>query len=443
MKSLLLKLWRSATQRVMSLTFLGMLVGLLVDVLIAARLGTGESADALIIALSFPLFVDTVTRESAKSSLVPLFVERYEELDGRAYWRFVSGMVNGAVVLGVVGTVVTLAAAGWITTALGPGLEPAGQQRATLLLRLGAPMLGAAPAITLLSVVLNSQERFSVVALRNAAAPSVVVVAFALSWNRPDTVLWVAGGYSVGFLLFAALLFRYGFRGGTYVGTAWPSRAQLAELWHAVRWPSLGVGVRQVSRLAERAIASLVVVGGVSAYYFAFRIFSAAQTLVGLSAATTSLPTLSKLNVRNDLQAMSRVLRKRLGLVLGLGTLAALPVLGLAEPIVGVLYGRAAFDAGSVNRTAQILFWLGWAIPLSCATPVLTSGLFARKAYRLVALNMVLAAGVNIALAALFAQWLGLIGIAIGVVLAFVFVFVFLNILLSQQSLYPVFNLNR
>ena len=422
----------------MSLTFVGMLVGLLVDVLIAARLGTGQSADALIIALSFPLFVDTVTRESAKSSLVPLFVERYEELDGRAYWRFVSGMLNGAAVLGIVGMAATFAVAEWITTALGPGLEPAGQQRATLLLRLCAPMLGVAPAITLLSVVLNSQERFSVVALRNAAAPSVVVVAFALSWNRPDTVLWVAGGYSVGFVLFAGLLFRYGFRGGMYVWAVWPSRPELVDLWHAVRWPSLGVGVRQVSGLAERAIASLVSIGGVSAYYFATRIFSAVQSLVGISVATTSLPTLSKLNVGNQLQRLAQMLRQRVKAVLVLGGGAALIILLFSESIVALLYGRAAFDAGAVKSTGRILFWLGVGIPVTCATPVLVSGLYAREAYRLVATNMVLSAILNVGVAGLLAYWVGLVGIAAAVVVANTFSFILLNIFLFRVDVSPV-----
>jgi murein biosynthesis integral membrane protein MurJ len=422
----------------MSLTFLGMLLGLLVDVLIAARFGAGRSADALIIALSIPLFVDTVTRESAKSSLVPLFVERYET-DEAAYWHFVSALLNGAVALGFGAMLLLLAGAPWIVAGVGPGLSAASQAEATRLLRLCAPMVGAAPVITLLSVALNSQERFSAVALRNAAAPAVVALAFAASWDRPDTLLWVAGGYSVGFVIFAAGLFAWCFYTGAYVLRAWPSRGDTQAVWDVVKWPSLGVGTRQVSRLAERAIASLVTAGGVSAYYFAFRIFSAVQTLVGLSVATTSLPELSKLNVRNDLRTMTRALRRRSGIAMGIGGLAALVPLLFSGSVVAFLYGRAAFGGESVEMTSQILFWLSLGIPVHCAMPVLSAGLYARKAYRSVALNMVAVAILNTALAALFAIWMGLVGIALAVVLASVFALVLLNALLSRENIRLVF----
>jgi peptidoglycan biosynthesis protein MviN/MurJ (putative lipid II flippase) len=73
---LIKRIWNSAIQRVISLTFIGMLLGLAVDVLIAAKLGTGKIADALIIALSLPLFIDTASREGTKFSMLPTFIER-------------------------------------------------------------------------------------------------------------------------------------------------------------------------------------------------------------------------------------------------------------------------------------------------------------------------------------------------------------------------------
>lgn len=72
-KALLERVWKSATQRVMSLKFGGMLLGLLMDVLIAARFGTSGTADALIVALTLhsswtPLLERVLTSVSSPCS---------------------------------------------------------------------------------------------------------------------------------------------------------------------------------------------------------------------------------------------------------------------------------------------------------------------------------------------------------------------------------------
>ena len=66
----------------MGITFVGMGLSLLVRVLlIPKRFGESDIAVALITALNVVILVDTVVREGAKFSLVPLFVTREKEID--------------------------------------------------------------------------------------------------------------------------------------------------------------------------------------------------------------------------------------------------------------------------------------------------------------------------------------------------------------------------
>lgn len=415
---LLRRVWRSATQRVISLKFVGMLLALTMDVLIAARLGTSGTADALIIALTLPLFLDTVIRESSNFSLVPIFVER-RRIAGRAeYDRFVSGLLNLCLAAGVVLAGVAAVGAPWIVGVLGPGLPQETARASVDMLRAAAPMIALAPGITLQGVLLDSGRRFSLVALRNGLVPATVVLVIALTWSRPDTAYWIAAAYSAGFAVFFTVLYagarRAGFR---HRWEAWPGRDDLSRVKEAIQWPVAGFVVRQGSRMVERMLASLVAVGGVSAYYFSFRIFSASQTLIGSSVAITGLPDLSAWDTEGDREAMASRVRTRLGLTLALVVPAALVVLLFHRQIVELVYARGAFDAGSVAVTSELLFWFGWGIVFLSLIPVLQSALYARQAYRAVFRNMLAMALFNMATAWALSRWMGLAGIAISVAL--------------------------
>ena len=413
------RIWHSAAQRVMSLTFIGMLLGLLVDVLIAAKLGTSQATDALVVALSLPLLIDTVTREGTNFSMMPLFIERRANLSEAEYHRFASRLINLALVLGTSLTILLEALAPWIVPVLAPGFSPEGQVQAALLLRIGAPLIIFAPGITVLSVLFNSQKRFSLVALRNSMTPAVVVITICLAWNHKQIVLWIAAAYSAGFAAFFLTLFFSVHRAGhQHDWLAWVSRDDLVSLWQTNSLPTFGFIIRQGSRLVERQLASLVAVGGVASYYFAFRLTSAVQSLIGSSLATTSLPKLAEHGLSGNQSRLAATLRKNLIRAVLLTLPAVVLILLFHNDFIRGMYGRGSFNETSIQQTSQVFFFLGTGLIFFCLVPILQSGLYALKAYRLVFCNMFAIAMVNIFLAWLLSQRWGIVGIGVAVSLS-------------------------
>ena len=79
---------------VMGITLAGMGLSLLVRVLlIPKRFGFSDTADALTAALTVVLLVDTVVREGAKFSLVPVFVSNKKEMTPTEYQRFTNSLL--------------------------------------------------------------------------------------------------------------------------------------------------------------------------------------------------------------------------------------------------------------------------------------------------------------------------------------------------------------
>lgn len=414
------RIWKSATQRVMSITSIGMLAALAVDVLLAARLGTSVAADALVIALSLPRLIDTVAREGTKFSLLALFVERQQELCPEKYLDFVSALLNLLLVIGMGCTILGWLFAPTIIAFLGPGFTPEGHIQAVRLLRLSIPLTVFALGSTVLGVLLNSEQHFVVVSTRNGVVSTFVVLAIGLAWRSPQFSAWVAGAYTLGSALFFGLLLWYTIRrtGFAINWRAWPDRNALRQLGRATAYPTVGFGVRQGARMVERALASLVPGGGVSAYYFAFRLISSVQSIVGVSVATTALPSITRYDLKGDRRRFMQSLRRQVGRVVLLGLPVSLGILVFHNQITSLLYGRGAFSAGSVEQTGQILQWLGLGIVLMCSIPVLNSSLYAQRRFSWVLYNMVLATIVNIVLAWWLSGYWGLVGIAVAVVVS-------------------------
>lgn len=414
----LIKLSRSPTLRVMLLTFIGMLLGLVSDILLAAKLGTSQTTDALIVALSLPRLVDLVCREGTRFSLVPLFMESREQMIQGQYHRFVSAILNIAILAGIVVTLLLEVCAPWLVTFLAAGLPPAGKAEAAFLLRAAAPMVLFAPSIAVLSVVLNCQKRFSVVALRNAAAPAVVVLAIALGWQQNHIAVWVALAYSLGFALFFVMVFVDTIKAGhQHQWAAWPSQEELLPIWQAGFLPTVGFVIQQGTNLIRtQFFPSLVTVGGVASLYFATRILSAAQTLLGVSLATTSLPTLTEHELAGKKSILTKALQKNLLKALLVSVPPTILLLSFDKQIIGLLYGRGSFGAESINQTSAVFFWLGLGLVVACLIPLLETGLYAQKAYKEVFRVMVFVSVAGVGITWWLLQWKGLTGIAMGVV---------------------------
>lgn len=399
----------------MSLTMLGMLFGILVDVAVAGKFGTTAAADIVIIALVVPLFIDTIVREGTKFSLVPLLVH-YQKKEAKRYSDWLSGVYSLTIILGLVLLVAfELLAHLLITYLVAPGLGPEAQQKATLMLRLMGLIFLLAPQIALLSAYLNSVRKFAVVAFRNLFVSVTILGVILIFWSSQNLIYYIAISYSIAFVLYFILLFAYSRSSGFKVQLLWLDKAGIRELTQAVSWPTFGFVARQGGRVLEKSIASLLMAGSVTAYHFSFRIFSAIQTVIGTSIATTGLPSLTEVSDQKELQRAKLVKQLKLLTVLVLPIVLIIAVFG--ELLIEIVYQRGGFDQNSVKETATALRYLVPGLYFNTMIPVLNSALYSMQQYKKIFYANFVLSIVNVAMAYLLAIVLDmdLIGISLSV----------------------------
>ena len=387
---------------VMGITLAGMGLSLLVrGLLIPKRFGFSDTADALITALTIVLLVDTVVREGAKFSLVPVFVTSEKEMTRTEYQSFTNSLLILLLGVGFGLFILIEFFAPWIIGGL-LWKSSVDVKRATTLLRFCAPLLIFGCGSTVLGAFLNSQQRFKTVALRNALPAGTAAFIFLFAWNTTQSLEnWVAVAYTGGFIAYFGWLCIGAYRTGHRYEFTGVSVDTLRSLQNTITLPTLGFGIRQIVNrlLVEVYLVSQLGSGAITLYKSAFQIFSALQTLIGISIATTGLPDMATHDATNDKIGLGRTLNRNARTAIIIGFPVTLVLLIFHERISWILYGRGSIDQASIELIGQLLFWLSAGMIFSCLIPVLNAGLYAQKAYRAVFVNMVTMAILNFLLA--------------------------------------------
>ena len=420
---------KNKTFWVMVITGAGMGLSLLVrGVLIPKRFGFSNTADALTAALTVVLVVDTIVREGAKFSLVPLFVTREKEMPRTTYQDFTNRLLFAALGIGF-GIFIFIEFSAPYVAGLLLAKSTVDPQTGTILLRLCAPLVIFGCGSTVLGAFLNSRQHFKTVALRNALPAGTAAAIFLLLWTEENLLSYIAVAYTAGFAGYFGWLcigvYRSGHRytlipldkGNRGIGGFRQNEGGLRELKNTVSLPTLGFAIRQITNrlFVEIYLVSQLGEGAITLYKSAFQIFSALQTLIGISIATTGLPDMATAAVRSPNPVVGRTLKRTIRTAVIIGAPVTLILLIFHGKISWLLYGNSTTASASVALIGQLLFWLGTGMIFSCLIPVLNAGLYAQKAYRSVFANMVTMAFLNVVVAYGLIGVLQLRGIALAV----------------------------
>jgi len=128
--------------------------------------------------------------------------------------------------------------------------------------------------------------------------------------------------------------------------------------------------------LARRFLSELGP-GSQSYFAWALRLCDFPQGIFIMALQTAALPSLSRLAARGDREELGRTFAFGMRLTLFVAITATALLVGLAEPIVVLLFQRGEFDAESVSGTARALVAQGLGIWLVAAVRQLVSVYYA------------------------------------------------------------------
>lgn len=395
----------------MLVTVLGMVCSLAVDAMIAKKFGAGTVSDIYVLVNTIPVLLDVIAREGMRMALVPVVASHFAagEENGKQKMGEILGLGTLA---GLAIVLVFTAPAMWLLELLkGSAIADTYREMAVTAYRVLLWMVPLSILTSIFGAFLMFSGKQGILAQRNAT-PAIVVILAILVTGKVEVEL-IAWATVAGYAVFALIVTVQAFTvGGRFPLFSWPSAGLVREIGSTVSWTFSGMIIGQLSRFLERVIAARLGEGALALYYFAFKIYGAAQTVVGSSTAIVSIGNLLKEKGESAFRAMYR---RRLAMGIAMSAIVGVGSALFAEPIVRLIYGGRAFDAESVRMTAEILQILGLGMCFHGIIPILELPFFVRRWFFVVTVNAFVIAASKVIIAWWLVDHMGANGIAAGV----------------------------
>ena len=319
------------------------------DVVLAAALGLGAHSDSLYAAWSLPLVIGRGAFQSLTNSLIGLFNDEVDEDLIYSQALTVIGVFSFIAAL-----LMSLTSRWWFPLSV-PGATAETQQ-------LGVPLAAILAWLIAFLALAETQRaiyyRHGKNHIPSFARVAGVFVSMGLVWmSAADQNLTLA---AIGLAAGAAVEMLLGFVGlmgmGRRFRPAWPAGDGLRRMARIVGLPLVGQGVLIGASTAERAIASYLGPGAVTAVTYAARIFQMMERFVFRGFVISTIQTYvagAAANWRRD----TRIL-----LLLSVPMMVIFAV--LPTQLITIVFERGRFTAESTQLVALALRFYAFAIPI-------------------------------------------------------------------------------
>lgn len=394
-------------------TALVQVIGIVRELFLAAQVGLSSALDAVIIGVALPSILSGMLTAGARTALVPAYLALRRPGDVHEARRL-SGVVLGWVMVsGAVLSVALIIFAAPAVDITGPGLDAQSKAAATNYLVVSAPAAFFIGVSAVLVAVCQAEELFGAIAWSIIAGPTLGLIILVALWSQLglDTL-------AIGTLLApiaSAMVLLVGLiriRAVPLPGIFGRGLGLRAFLHHAVPI-TLSASIMQFNPIVDRAIASLIAPGAISALRYGDSLVRAPIGAISPAWGAAIYPAL--VNTAQDTEGDSlgsvaaRTLRFTMALVVPVAVLAA----AVAPMAVSVLYGRGEFDAEDVSLVSQVLAIFAPLIILFMAQQAIVSSLNARRAGRALLAAGLLHVALNAILDVVFGIQLGIAGVAL------------------------------
>lgn len=411
-------------------------LGIVREIVIAARFGTGHTYDAYVAAFRIPDLIFFVVMSGAfGSAFIPVFGGYLAKGDTERAWRLANTLLTWVVTgFAAAAIVISLCAGPLISVVIAPELPPESQRLAvnlTRLLLLSPLLLGLSAAG---KGMLEAQHTFT----RSAVAPilyNLGIILGAIALTPLMGIYGLVAGVLLGSLAHVALQFGSLLRNGLRLRPSFSlSTEGLGAVGRLMAPRVLGQTASQANLIVMTNFASRLAEGSISALNYAQSLILLPHGILAMSLSTVIFPRMVRDHEQGNLAAFRRTLNEGLRTLIFLTLPAAVALLVYRYSIVQVLFQYGSFDAASTNMVAVAVgyFSLGL-IGRAVAEPV-TRTFYAMRDTRTPVIVSILNIVANIALSWALVPHMGHVGLALSMSITWLLRMVVLMTILFRRT---------
>ena len=416
-------------------SFISRFLGVFRDHILAGQFGAGDELDIYYAVFRVPdLIFNLLVLGALSAGFIPIFVNLLDKSEGQAgdnqaAWRFTNIVINFLLIILILLSIIGIVLAPQIIKAITPGFSAEKLSKTVELGRLMflSPLLLGLSGIV--GGVLQSFKRFFAYSL-SPIFYNLGIIVGALFLVPRVGLIGLAWGVVIGALLHLLVqvptLRHLGFRYRFILD--WRDK-YLRQIGRIMVPRTLGLAVSQLNLLAMAVLASKLASGSLAVFNLANNLQSFPVGIFGLSFAVAAFPTMSALVSEPEKLKVSltATIRQTLFLVIP----STVIILGLRAQIIRVILGSGRFDWQDTILTMRTLSYFGISIFAQSLNAILVRVFYAYKDSATPFWISLVSVMVNISLAWLLSEQLGVAGLAlafsVGSIVNFILLWIFLR----------------
>lgn len=405
---------------VMFATILGVVVGFLVQVLIANYFGAGKEVDSFVIATTIPEFVYGLTNAVLMTSLVIILVQYKVRHRQKEMQECISNIFNIAFIfLAAIATLVYFLAP-LLSGLLAPGFDSEEIALTTKLIKLLSVTIFFYGLSSFTTGVLYARKCFFVASLFKAFIGIMIIAAILLFWSTFGIFALAIGavlGTGIGFLSQIILLFRVGWKYHPLVSVSHPAFKSLISLAFPLAFASF---LFYLNKFAGHIIASTINEGAIAILNYAFLIVSLPAIFLSGSLSTTIFPLFAEYFAQRDMEHFKILFAKALKVVALVLIPTTLFFIILGRNIIKILFERGMFTEAASSSTYLALSFYSIGLLAYGFNFVLCAAFYAIKQMKIIVLLNSLLLFINTTLSLILIDKYSFIGLAFAMSLAYI-----------------------
>ncbi len=408
------------------------LLGMCRDVVLANYFGTSNISDAYLTASTVPTLLFYFIGHALSTAFLPMYNKVKSDQGKENADRYANNLMTVSLLLCTALVLILVTIPGAVVKIFAPGFDIETAALASSFIRISAVSLYFMTIISIWTGYLQAVNNFLIPAFISVPRNLIIMLSIIFA-ARVHVVLLGVGllfAYVAEMLLLFPFVRKTGYR--TRLRADFQSPA-LKETLYIILPILLGTSIGQINKIIDKAIASTIVEGAVSAMSYASVINNAVQEVLVTSLITILFANCSALVAEGKHKEVKEKLLGTTGTFVSLLIPATVGLILLSRQVVICLLARGSFDETSVQMTTAALCCYTMGLCFLALRDTFVKVFYAYKMTGVATRTSIIAIVISIVLKLLLSKPLGIYGLALATSFSAVIHSVMLYVLLRKK----------
>lgn len=403
----------STTLSVSIIVVFSKMIGFLREAVIAAFYGANANTDAYFLAQSMPAMIFPAVCSSISTAFLSLYVNK-TITEGEEFGdKFASKAIIVSIFIGIILGGIGILVIPYVVPIFAPGFDLPTREHAIALSRITMSSFILTMIQYMLTAVLNSKKFFRGAQIAGVLH-NIFVIIVTVSFGKNQTMgflTWTSiGGLLIQIIVLISMTrnrFRFTFSYEVI-------NKDIVSMFRLTIPILIGNSIVQINTIVDKALASNLTEGGVSALSYSNSLNSIVTSVFIISLSMVLYPTLAENASKNNNEHFSKNLIENLKILIIIIVPISIITVIYAYDIVSFVFERGTFTSKATQLTSDALTYYAIGYTFIAIREVNIRGFYAQGDSKTPMVNGIISVGLNIILSIILAKYMGISGIALG-----------------------------